>query len=124
MDVRYKSLVAGYSDILMNQYINEKRRRILSRWRLSNTDLRIETGRYNGTPLNERTCLYCPKEIEDEFHALFRCEIYKDTRHEFRYIITKYDSVQKILNPQSIKDAEDIGNYIIKIEGIRENCLI
>ena len=124
MDVRYKALLGGYSDILMNQYINKKRRRILTRWRLSHADLHIESGRYKGTPLNVRTCLYCPNEIEDEFHALFRCETYKEIRHEYNNIVTKYDSVQKILNPKSIKDAEDIGTYIMKIENIRKKFLI
>lgn len=49
-------------------------RRCLSRLRLSAHALRIERGRYQGTPRHNRTCPRCDSgEVEDEKHFLFNC---------------------------------------------------
>ena len=50
---------------------------ILSRIRISNRRLAIETGRFSKTPRNEKICLHCKadsvSEIDDEQHLLLRC---------------------------------------------------
>ena len=49
-------------------------RRCLSRLRLSAHALRIERGRYQGTPRHNRTCPRCDSgKVEDEKHFLFNC---------------------------------------------------
>ena len=49
-------------------------RRCVSRLRLSAHALRIERGRYQGTPRHNRTCPRCDSgEDEDEKHFLFNC---------------------------------------------------
>ena len=45
--------------IIYGNYINKIYRTILTRWRLSNFDLRIETGRYDDTPRELRLCSLC-----------------------------------------------------------------
>ena len=44
--------------------------------------LRIESGRYNNTPLERRICYMCGLEVEDELHFLMRCVAYEDIRRE------------------------------------------
>ena len=45
-----------------------KGRRLLARIRSGTHSLRVETGRYDHTPSEYRTCLMCGVEIEDEMH--------------------------------------------------------
>ena len=48
-----------------------------------NMPLKVETGRYRNTPLENRLCTYCDKgEIEDEVHFLNNCDLYTDLRTE------------------------------------------
>ena len=43
--------------------------------------LNIETGRYHGVPADLRKCELCQlDEVEDEFHFICRCVIYRDCR--------------------------------------------
>ena len=61
----------------------------LTRFRLSADRLAIETGRWhkpNKIPRNERKCCVC-KTLEDEFHFLLECSIYKNLRQKY---INKY----------------------------------
>ena len=72
-DVRYSSLIGLNScSSLYNDISNESRRIAITRWRLSNHKLRVETGRYTRpkTPRGERTCSIC-QVIEAPFIVLF-----------------------------------------------------
>ena len=62
-------------------YIPRHYRNVLAKFRCGSLPLHIETGRFNNTPLNERTCPFddC---IEDEQHFLIDCSFYDDLRHE------------------------------------------
>ena len=60
-----------------------KLRRTLCRFRISAHDLRIEPGRYSKNPTDraDRICTWCNiNEVEDEFHLLLRCKLFKDER--------------------------------------------
>jgi hypothetical protein len=54
----------------------------MAKFRLSGHNLRIETGRHEGLPRNERSCCRCKRllgenfvaPIDDEEHLLFSCE--------------------------------------------------
>jgi hypothetical protein len=41
--------------------------------RISNNSLKIEQGRHNKTPLENRLCPLCLAEVEDEFHFTVKC---------------------------------------------------
>ena len=42
----------------------------------------LETGRFIGTPEEDRLCLLCDlEEIENEVHFLFYCPVYDELRH-------------------------------------------
>ena len=66
-------------------------RQYVTKFRLSNHRLAIETGRHNGTALNERFCTFCPGKIEDEFHFLFECSVLRHLRN--RLITPQIDDI-------------------------------
>ena len=64
-------------------------RRATTQIRSSSHHLRIERGRYDKTPLDERTCNYCELNtnqliIEDENHMLHSCPLGKVPRDRFQ----------------------------------------
>ena len=73
-----------------NQYNTEKycnlnlkrsQRSLIAKLRLGILPIRVETGRYNNTIRQERICLICNNgNIEDEYHVMFYCEVYKASR--------------------------------------------
>ena len=58
-------------------------RQSLAKFRCGSLPLLIESGRYQGLTLQERTCKFCAKDqIEDEKHALLECDLYDDLRYD------------------------------------------
>ena len=55
-------------------------RSAFAKFRAGVAPLRVETGRYEGLPLNARLCPFCFNVVEDEFHALFECGLYSELR--------------------------------------------
>ena len=100
---RYTSLVGvECCHSLYKDVSNELMRIVITRWRLSNHKLRIETGRYTRpvTPREERICILC-RVVEDEEHVIFHCPIYRSIRLKYADTLSRYDSVKKSLNPVS-----------------------
>ena len=62
----------------------------------------------------------CPV-VEDESHVLFDCPIYDAVRMKYSLFET-YNSVNEILNPTCMSDAEMLGSALIAIENIRKNA--
>ncbi|CAB3992816.1 Hypothetical predicted protein [Paramuricea clavata] len=63
---------------------DSNKRKTLTRFRLSNHSLQIETGRYHNIAREERLCNLCHSgEVENESHLLLTCEAYGDTRVNF-----------------------------------------
>jgi exonuclease III len=54
----------------------------LTRLRISNHSLHIETGRYKRpkTPRDKRICNLCNEGVEDEYHFLFKCKAHNNLR--------------------------------------------
>lgn len=61
----------------------------LSKFRLSNHALMIETGRHNKIPKEIRFCPFCPTSVETEIHFLFQCSTYSIMRDIFHKTITE-----------------------------------
>ena len=56
----------------------------VTKFRLSNHRLMIEVGRHQGIKNEEeRRCPFCPLKVENEFHFLFQCSVYKHQRKLF-----------------------------------------
>ena len=69
----------GCEDYLLS-VSNTANRTALTKFRLSNHNLVIEKGRYENMSLCDRTCPFCPNQIENEFHFLIKCPIYTEQR--------------------------------------------
>ena len=97
---------------------NDYYRYIITRWRLSNHDLRIGTDRYlkPKPPQNQRTCRRC-NLVEDEFHAVFICPVYEPVREKYRSLVSCRD-IGKFLNPAEC-DVEDTAKFLHGIEKLR-----
>ena len=65
--------------------ITNKRFRItLSRFRLSSHKLEIERGRHHNIDRENRICIFCNlKAIENEYHFLLVCPLYRDIRKQY-----------------------------------------
>ena len=118
MSSRYREISnLQYCDILYEEFVIERYRTIITRWRLSCHKLRIETGRYTRpkTPRHERKCKMC-NILEDEQHALFTCSAHVFLRQHYLEILSRYTPVQAILHPKTVTDANTIGKYLTDIE--------
>ena len=62
---------------------NPEHRRVASKFRIGNHNLKIETGRFTvpKTPEDLRICDHCNlNSVENELHILFHCNLYNDLR--------------------------------------------
>ena len=85
-------------DYNLEEYLNiikdPNRRRLFSKFRISNHKLEIELGRYKNTPRNERFCKCCDKSaVEDEFHFSFECQKYETLRQNSHNILKEYFTI-------------------------------
>ena len=70
---------------------NRGYRSVMAQFRCGILPLSIETGRFNGIPVEFRLCLFCPgNTTEDEFHFLLDCSFYSDLR---QVLLTKAKSI-------------------------------
>ena len=118
---RYHHLIDTRFNHVIYSFIPEYLRVIITRWRLSNHDLRIETGRYVRPllPRNMRTCSMCVTLVEDEEHALYHCPLYADARRNYADLLDRYPVVTEVFNPSNVVDACILGKFLIDIERIR-----
>lgn len=91
-----------YLDIIYDR----KYKIALSRFRLSSHRLEIERGRYLNIPRMERKCKFCSQNtLENEYHFLLICPLYKDLRKKFLKpfycswpTLNKFDSLMSTTN--------------------------
>ena len=76
---------AGFEKYLY-EVKNMATRTAVSKLRLSNHCLAIETGRYNNTDEPFRFCPFCPNKIENEFHFLVECRAYRYVRENLIHL--------------------------------------
>ena len=60
--------------------LSRARKSALAKFRCGVAPLRIETGRFEGIPANERYCFHCVTCIENEEHVLMNCTLYDNIR--------------------------------------------
>ena len=97
--VQFKQHV--FTENYINLNLNREQRLILAQVHCGTLPLKIETGRFVGTPKENCLCDICNNgQVEDEFHFILHCEFYSNERNEF------YDTIkQKYLNFDNILDA-------------------
>ena len=119
---RYHEIVdMKYNHIICDSFIPEECRIMITRWRLSCHNLKIEIGRRD--PYIERhlrLCVNCAT-LEDEAHAIYICSLYDTIRPKYLEFSSRYPSITTIFNPVNVQDAVTLGNYLTEIECYREN---
>ena len=78
----FKNTFKPETYVKLNLSVHERSQ--LAQLRFGILPLKVETGRFSNTPLEDRKCEMCnADEIEDECHFLFECERYSDIRNEW-----------------------------------------
>ena len=104
------------SDTAYEPYLSKIRNRkykfALSRLRLTSHSLAVETGRYNGTPREERMCIKCNmNSIENEYHFLLVCPHYTDIRRKyFAPYYCRWPSMRKFMSLMQSKNGRIVNN--------------
>jgi len=108
------------SNIYTNS-IDDRCRSVITRWRLSNHKLFIETGRYHSPKIEreDRKCVEC-NVLEDEGHAIYFCPAYAFIRRKYERLLGKYTTVRLILDPEPI-DIYEVSNLLSEIDGVLNN---
>ena len=117
-DIRYRELInIDRTNCLYDSYVSDSCRTIITRWRLSNYDLAIETGRYERPKIerDQRVCRTCLVR-EDEEHVFFSCPLYTDIRTNHPNIFNETSSVTSILNPVTTELLYETANVLFQIE--------
>ena len=60
----------------------KKHRSAFAKFRCGVAPLKIETGRYENRPIENRTCPFCCNIVEDEIHVVLNCPQYNIVREE------------------------------------------
>ena len=113
----YRSIIdVNDKCIIYNALMNDDLRSKISRWRLSNHKLYIETGRYSVPKIKreDRKCQLCGT-VEDEYHAVFICPKFKEIRLKYVQILNKYRDIHSFLNP-AFEDAVQVAIFIKEMD--------
>ena len=88
-----------------------KNRQMITKLRVSDHTLEIETGRYKNIPRENRNCKLCKDEIDDEYHFLLNCKLNSNLRNNLFSEIIKViinfkqyeplDKLRNILSPKA-----------------------
>ena len=96
--------------------------------RCSAHKLSIEQGRYMSVERNQRLCLMCNlSDIEDEFHFILKCPIYKDLRK--KYIKPRCQSrpsvfeLIQLFNTSSTTEIRKLRYFIINFNKLKDSLL-
>ena len=103
---------------IYSNFVDDRHRKVITRWRLSNHKLRIETGRYH-VPFIEREDrkYFLCNVLEDEHHAIFICPSFDFIRQDHQTLLEKYSSVRAILNP-SPEDIYEVAKLLSEIDNV------
>ena len=93
-------------------------RKALVRFRISSHQLRIETGRYEKIPRDERICYFCTgNKIEDENHFLLDCKAYSQIRDTFfSKLETKIPDFKSLSHDTLISLLMNSSDYLINCQ--------
>ena len=121
MVVYYRTIVNNELSNIYTSFTNDYFRKIVTRWRLSNHSLKIETQRYcrPHIPRENRVCTLCNK-LEDEAHVIFECPLYHAVRRQHELLLAARQNVKDILNPEH-DNIIDTAKLLYDIENARKD---
>ena len=74
----YRLLKQDYAPEEYVLLMNRSHRGAMAKFRSGTAPIRIETGRYEGIPVDERFCPFCPNQVESELHVILDCHVYEE----------------------------------------------
>lgn len=134
--MQYESKCTIYRHLVDNfclQYYLEKSipkmyKKGISKIRLASHNLCIETGRHRNIPRDKRFCKTCVNEIEDEYHFLLVCPVYRQNRIKLikKYYWSKPSMFKfiQLLSVNNVKELCNLGKFICKALEQRTACNI
>ena len=114
------------------KYLNilpERLRVPMSKLRLSSHSLRIETGRYGRARIerNQRQCVLCNSDIEDEYHFVLKCPTYNDIRAKYiKSVYIRKPSMYKFIKLMSSEKKTELVNlskFVIEAFDLRKSLI-
>ena len=101
---------------------------LITKYRLSAHLLMIEKGRFTQLAREQRLCIFCHSDVEDEYHFIIKCSLY----HEYRKLyIKKYywhkPSMYKLLqllSTENTTELSNLGKYLLKAEMLRNQIVL
>ena len=107
----YRENIYIASSCLYSSFIHDYFRYIITRWRLSNHKLKIETARYTKPlpPRELRVCQCC----------IFWCPRFTLLRYKYKELLQRNNTVKKYLNP-SLPDVKATAMFLHDIEKLLE----
>lgn len=107
------------------------KRRTLTKLRISNHKLAIETGRYTKTAIDDRICLFCSMNvIETEEHMILKCPLYNSLRLQLFEKINnqinkpfKSDNIYEIIASNDDKVILYFTTFVFKCFKVRQSTL-
>ena len=113
-------------EVYLKEIKNVEIRKQLTKFRISDHSLMIETGRHRGIDKCLRFCPFCPNQVEDEIHFLVKCPVYSSIRKSLIDPLLDENT-----NPREIPDTElflaimansqkEIANFILKAFELRK----
>ena len=103
---------------IYSSFVDDRFRCVITRWRLSNHRLLIETGRYRVPKIERqhRKCYGCGV-IEDERHAIYICPAFEDIRKNHLRLLEKYNSINRFLNPDPT-DILEVADFLSEVDNV------
>ena len=114
----------------LNSIKDASKRRMYTKFRISNHKLLIEYGQYQKIPREERICKHCDSgSVENEFHFAFECQKYNNLRDNSNKILKNIFQMQltakskeDLLTHVMVNKDKVLTNFISKCFSVRDQC--
>ena len=101
----------------LNLHLQKYQRSLFAQFRAGILPLHVETGRFRNLPLEQRLCGLCDKsEVEDEYHFLCHCAVYRDLRR-------KLYSTTIDLYPE-FEDMDDLEKFVFLNNNLQKHVIV
>ena len=106
------------AEYYVKSVLSRNNRSAIAKFRCGVTPLRIETGRFERLPMDQRLCFHCNGLVEDELHAIVVCPLYQDRRDTlfavFRDLDADFDTFSETDKPCCIMSSKDLVHLTAK----------
>ena len=84
--------------------MSHRYRSAYARFRCGVAPLRLETGRYERLPEDQRLCFSCPDSIENEEHVLLKCPIHNNLRENmFTVLKSEFPNMEHLSDQDKLR---------------------